>query len=72
MKHVNDILPGILAAILNTTLNQYGWSLIEMIDNQKVVVKDKQGNVVTVNDVGEFVEQLRQDQEQDQDRDQIG
>jgi hypothetical protein len=68
MKHVNDILPGILASILNTTLNRYGWSLIEMIDDQKVVVKDKRGNVVTVDDIGEFIERLKQDQDQDQDQ----
>jgi hypothetical protein len=66
MKYVNDILPGILASILNATLNQYGWSLIEMIDDQKVVVRDKQGNVVTVDDIGEFIERLKQDQDQDQ------
>jgi hypothetical protein len=64
MKHVSNILPEILAAILNATLNQYGWSLIEMIDDQKIVVKDKRGNVITVDDIGEFIERLKQDQDQ--------
>jgi hypothetical protein len=64
MKHVSNILPEILAAILNTTLSQYGWSLVEMLDDQKVVVKDKQGNVVTVNDIGELIERLKQEQDQ--------
>jgi hypothetical protein len=71
MKHVSNILPEILAAVLNTTLNQYGWTLVEMLDDQKVVVKDKQGNTVAVTDIGEFIERLKQDQEQDQEQEQI-
>jgi len=60
MEHMSNTIPRILASILSTTLNKYNYTLVELINENQAVVKDPDGNLETITDIGQFLENLRQ------------
>jgi hypothetical protein len=63
MEHVSNTIIQILASILSTTLNKYNYTLVELINENQAVVKDQDGNLETITDIGQFLENLRQNNE---------
>ena len=63
MEHVSNTITQILASVLSTTLSIYNYTLVELINENQAVVKDPDGNLETITDIGQFLENLRQNNE---------